>query len=191
MAALRMPLIMPDEYLALEEKATYKSEYISGEIFAMAGGKPPHNMIAMDTSRILGNLLDTSRRSCDVHNSDQKVRIEEPGPFFYPDVSVVCGDPVFDAAGCLRNPVLIVEVLSDSTAHYDRGEKFRHYRRLDSLKHYVLIHSEMVRVEHYEKQGDIWIQAGEYTNGFDSVSLSNLGIDVPLTEIYRRVSFNP
>lgn len=136
MAALHIPLFTPEEYLQREREAITKSEYIAGEIFAMAGGTHEHNMILGDTYRALGNRLEFRGGQCDTHTSEQKVRIDNAGPFFYPDASVVCGPPIFDSDDCLRNPALIVEVLSSSTAAYDRGEKFRHYRRLSSLRHY-------------------------------------------------------
>jgi Uma2 family endonuclease len=190
-AALQVPLFTPEEYLAHERMASYKSEYIAGEIFAMAGGSPEHNMIATDVARALGNHLEAAGNRCDVFNSDQKVRIDEGGPFFYPDASVVCGDPIFDSDDCLRNPALIVEVLSDSTGHYDRGEKFRNYRRLPSLRHYILITVERMRVEHYrQQQGFLWVPVGDYTQEEDVISLPDMGIEVPLSEIYRRIKFS-
>jgi Uma2 family endonuclease len=190
MAAMQVPLYTPAEYLVRERAASFKSEYISGEIFAMAGGSPEHNMIATDVSRILGNRLEEAGGGCEVFNSDQKVRIDEADPFFYPDVSVVCGDPRFDGDGCLRNPVLVAEVLSASTAEYDRGEKFRNYRRLSSLRHYLLISLDRVRVEHYQqREGFIWAPVGDLIGLEDVVSLPDLGITVPLLEIYRRIQF--
>ena len=190
MAALRVPLVTPEEYLARERQAETKSEYIAGEILAMAGGKPDHNMIATDLARALGNRLETAGSACDVFNSDQRVRVADAGPFFYPDVTVVCGDPVFDGDDCLRNPALIVEVLSESTADYDRGEKFRHYRRLPSLRHYVLIEQDRMRVEHYRRrEGVVWEPAGVYEAPTDRVALPDLDVELPLAEIYRRVTF--
>jgi Uma2 family endonuclease len=190
MAALRIPLFTPEEYLAREREATTKSEYIAGEIFAMAGGTHEHNMLVGDTYRALGNRLEAAGGRCDVHTSEQKVRIDNGGPFFYPDASVVCGDPFFDSDDCLRNPTLIVEVLSSSTAAFDRGEKFRYYRRLPSLHHYILIETQQMRVEHYRQQsGVLWVPVGEYTQPEDVISLLDMGIEVPLAEIYRRITF--
>ena len=90
-----------------------------------------------------------------------------------------------------RNPALIVEVLSDTTTDYDRGEKFRHYRSLASLRHYLLIAQDQMRVEHYERvEGILWRLAGEYTDRGDRISLPDLAIEIPLAEIYRRLSFS-
>jgi Uma2 family endonuclease len=180
-AASRVPLVTPGEYLTRERQAETKSEYIAGEILAMAGGKPDHNMIATDLARALGNRLETAGSACGVFNSDQRVRVADAGPFFYPDVTVVCGDPVFDGDDCLRNPPLIVEVLSESTADYDRGEKFRHY---------VLIEQDRMRVEHYRRrEGVVWEPAGVYEAPADRVALPDLDVELPLAEIYRRVTF--
>jgi Uma2 family endonuclease len=188
MFAVQMPLVTPEEYLHHEKEAETKSEYISGEILAMAGGTPEHSAIATEVRRILGNLL--LERGCEVFDSDLKVRIEDAGPFFYPDASVVCGEPAFDANFCLRNPVLIVEVLSEGTAVYDRGEKFRNYRRLDSLRHYLLIDQNQCHVEHYRQvEGFFWELVGEYNQRQDTITLNEMEITLTLNEIYRRVGF--
>ena len=188
MAALRVPLVTPEEYLARERQAETKSEYIAGEILAMSGGTPEHAAIALDTQVWLSVALRGT--TCEVYNSDLKVRVADAGPFFYPDALVVCGDPVFDGDDCLRNPALIVEVLSESTADYDRGEKFRHYRRLPSLRHYVLIEQDRMRVEHYRRrEGVVWEPAGVYEAPADRVALPDLDVELPLAEIYRRVTF--
>ena len=188
-------LVTPDEYLDREEKAETKSEYIAGEIIAMAGGKHPHNMIMGDTYIAIGSRLQAIGGSCDMHTSEQKVRASQPGPFFYPDITVVCGDPVFDDRDCLRNPHLIVEVLSDSTEEsgtrpegWVRGEKFRNYRQFESLQHYILIAQDRVYVEHYARlEGILWERIGEYADRAETLDLPSLGIAVPLAEIYRRI----
>jgi Uma2 family endonuclease len=183
-------LVTPEEYLARERTAVTKSEYIAGEILAMAGGKPAHNMICGDMYGALYTRLAAIGTPCDVHNSDQKVRVEEVGPFFYPDVTVACGGPEFDTDDCLRNPALIVEVLSPSSADYDREWKFRYYRRFPTMRHYILIDQDQMRVEHYRQQeGILWVLAGEYTQPNDRISLMDLDIEVPLSEIYRRITF--
>lgn len=181
--------VTPEEYLEREREAVTKSEYIAGEILAMSGGTPAHNYLLADVLRSLGNRLEAAGNGCDVLPSDQKVRVEDAGPFFYPDVAVVCGGPTFDADDCLRDPVLIVEVLSDSTSNYDRDEKFRHSRGLASLRHYVLVAQDRVRVEHYQRQGDgfLWALAGTYARRDSTIPLLDLGIDLPLSEVYRRV----
>jgi Uma2 family endonuclease len=187
MAAQKVPLITPQEYLEGEKIAAEKSEYISGFVYAMAGASSRHNRLAGRVHAVLDRLLDASD-SCEPFNSDQKVRIFEAGPFFYPDVSVAC-DPVFDDEDCLRNPVVIVEVLSTSTASFDRGEKFTHYRQLPSLQEYLLVSQTSYEVEHYSRRTEAtW----EFTvlKGEDAIiTLPSLGVTLSLKEIYRRVTF--
>src|SRR5437763_16821511 len=120
--------ISVEEYLALEEQADTRNEYFDGEIFAMAGATLEHNVICANLIRELGNQLEESPgRVC---TSDQRVKIEDTGLYTYPDITVVCGEPRFEDQGrrTVRNPTLIVEVLSESTEAYDRGDKFAHYQ---------------------------------------------------------------
>ena len=118
MAAQKIPLLQPDEYLTWEASQKEKHEYISGEILAMAGASYTHNLVVAEVIRLLGNAL--ADRDCITLPSDQKVRIREAGPFFYPDVSVAC-EPFLDDDSCLRNPMVIIEVLSESTDHMIGG----------------------------------------------------------------------
>lgn len=184
--------VTPEEYLARERDAPLKSEYIAGEILAMSGGSPAHSLIAFDTSVALATRLRAAGNGCDAVGSDQKVRVDEGGPFFYPDATVFCGEPTFDDDGCLRDPALIVEVLSPSTELFDRGEKFRHYRRIPSLRHYLVIAQDRVHVEHFRRVGEgfLWTPAAAYTDLAASVSLPDLGIELPLAELFRRVRFD-
>ena len=144
----------PEEYLAFERASDEKHEYVDGEIFAMSGGTYEHSLLATGIARELGNALGD--RPCDVHGSDMKIRIVATNRFFYSDVSVVCGSPVFadDARDSVLNPKVIVEVLSDSTERYDRGEKFAHYRRIDALQDYVLVSQTEPLIEHFSRQAD-------------------------------------
>ena len=186
--ALSFRLVTPDEYLDREEKAETRSEYIAGEIIAMAGGTPNHSRLCVAVLAGLLLHLEAAGSSCEVFESNIKVRRENVGPFFYPDATVVCGEPVFDGDSCLHNPHLIVEVLSESTEEYDRGEKFRNYRQFESLQHYVLIAQDRVYVEHYARlEGILWERVGEYGARSESLALPSLGIAVPLAEIYRRI----
>lgn len=181
--------VTPEEYLARERDALTKSEYIEGEIRAMAGGTSTHAAIATDTLRAFMEAIATANSRCDVYNSDLKVRVDAAGPFFYPDASVVCDDPVFDPEECLTNPTVIIEVLSTSTAGYDRGEKFFHYRRLASLRHYVLIEQNQIMVEHFARNAEgLWTLNGEYTNRTDFITFDDLWLRVSIETIYRRLS---
>lgn len=181
-----------EEYLALEERAEFKSEYFDGEIFAMAGGTPEHSLIAANLVRVLGNSLDDG--PCRVYNSDQRVKIPDTGLFTYPDVTVVCEEPLFDGPQrrALINPTLIVEVLSETTEAYDRGDKFAHYRRLASLKEYVLVASDRCRIERFTRQqgGAEWTLA-ECSNPEGSLALPSLGCALSLPAVYRKVDLPP
>ena len=187
MAAQKVPLLRPDEYLAREKEANEKSEYISGEILAMAGASTTHNRIVTATLTALDTRLPTEQ-SCEPFNSDQKVRLREAGPFFYPDVSVAC-EPVIDDDDCLRNPILIVEVLSASTAHYDRGEKWFHYRQLPSLQEYILLSQEEAHAEHYSRRGETTWLYSEQKGLETSLVLPSLSLSLHLREFYRRLPF--
>lgn len=176
------------EYLDREREAATKHEFFGGRLIEVAGGTPNHNRIATDAQTVLANALRDA--GCEVFNSDQRVRAAAGGPFFYPDVSVVCGPADFDADFCLVNPLLLVEILSASTAAFDRDEKFRAYRRIASLRHFLLVASEEVRVEHYERlPGGVWALVGEYEDREVALALTDPEVTLPLAEIYRRVRF--
>ena len=133
------PRLTPEDYLALERSADFKSEYFDGEIFAMTGASEPHNTIVANTLSEIRQQL--KKRPCKVYANDMRVKVDPTGLYTYPDVVVVCGKARLEDAhlDTLLNPTLIVEVLSDSTEAYDRGRKFEHYRKLESLAEYVLI----------------------------------------------------
>jgi Uma2 family endonuclease len=173
------------DYLALEEKSLdTKHELIDGEITAMAGGTPDHGALAMAFGRLVQNALGD--RPCRVYSSDVRVRVRATGMAAYPDLSVVCGrletDP--DDALAITNPVVIVEVLSDSTEARDRGVKAAHYRHLESLREYVLVSQRERRIEvHRRNEAGRW-ELFEYEGG-QRVELVSLGCVVPLDEVYR------
>jgi Uma2 family endonuclease len=140
------------DYLALEETSNVRHEFLDGQIYGMAGGTPEHAALK---AALTGLLFSQIRRgTCRAHDSDLRVRVLETGLATYPDITVVCGPSERDPqdANAVTNPTLIVEVLSASTEDYDRGDKFEHYKRLPSLKEYVLVsHSERV-VEAWSRQ---------------------------------------
>jgi len=129
----------PEQYLEIERASSQKNEYISGEMFAMAGGTVQHSIITVNTSSRLVDQL--ASRPCIALSPDTRIIVKSTGLFTYPDVSVVCGDIAYydSRKDTISNPIVIVEVLSPSTEAYDRGEKFAHYQRLESLTQYVLI----------------------------------------------------
>ncbi len=140
--------ITPEQYLDLERKAEFKSEYFDGEIFAMAGVGRKHNLLA---GRALASIESAFRdRDCEVYGSDMRVCVlPSTGLYTYTDISAVCGEPRFldNQFDTLLNPKVIIEVLSPSTEAYDRGRKFQRYKGIASLAQYVLIASERVQVE--------------------------------------------
>jgi Uma2 family endonuclease len=172
-------------YLVAEETADIKHEYLRGEVFAMAGGTPTHARLAAAVIRELSNAL--ADRPCEVFTSDLRVRIEATDLSTYPDVTVVCGDlehSNIDVNAAI-NPILIVEVLSESTEAYDRGEKFSHYRRLPSLREYLLVSPQAPRLEAYARNAEgEWVlhEAG----AGESLALRSLdGVRLQTDAIYR------
>ena len=188
MASLAVQRLTPAEYLAIERAAESKSEFFAGEMFAMAGASPPHVLITSNVTRELGNQL--KGRPCRVYPSDLRVKVSETGLYTYPDVVVVCGEQQFDDKqhDTLLNPTLIVEVLSITTEAYDRGEKSAHFRRLESLREYVLIAQDRVRVERYtrrDESGEWLLTESSDPNGV--VALPAIGCELALAEIYDKV----
>ncbi len=191
MSALPKRLFTPEEYLELELKAEYKSQYVAGEIYAMAGAEPDHVSLATGIASLLYSRFQG--RPCRVYSSDLRVRVNPGELWTYPDVAAVCGEPHFDrSAGrpaSLLNPQVIFEVLSPSTEAFDRGEKFARYRLLESLVDYVLVSSEQMRVEQFVRQADGSWQYKEYHQPDDRLPLASVGCELPLAEIYERVTF--
>ncbi len=178
----------PDEYLALEEKAEFRSEYIDGYIFEMSGGTENHIQISFNVTKLFADKL---RGKCRAYQSEMKVWVEEAKTFFYPDVTVICGERKFynERNDVVENPILLVEVLSDSTAKYDKNEKFLTYQNIESFQEYVLISQDKTLVQQFIRQPDgNWkIKATIGLNSevyFDSVEVS-----VSLSEIYDLVDF--
>lgn len=149
--------LTPEEYLALERRAGQKNEYVDGTVFAMSGASLRHNTIV---ANVISELVQQLKgRNCRALPSDMKVRMPDSRRFFYPDVSVVCGEPQFhdERSDVLLNPTLIIEVLSESTAAFDRGDKFQAYQQLESLKEYLLISQDKKVVEQYVRQTrEVW-----------------------------------
>jgi Uma2 family endonuclease len=180
----------PEEYLALERKSPTKHEYSRGEIFAMAGTTREHSLIGGNLARAIGIQIEDC--PCEVHTSDLRVCVSETGLYTYPDVVVVCGEPSFldRELDTLLNPTVIAEILSESTEAYDRGAKFRNYRRIPSLREFVLIAQDRMSVERYTRNGDEWILT-EFTEPELILKLESIGCEVPLSRIYAKVEFPP
>lgn len=189
MSALPKRYFTPEEYLELECKAEYKSQYVAGEIYVMAGAEPEHGEIITNLVLALGNrLLD---RPCKVYSNEVRVRVKAGELFTYPDVAVVCGERKHDTAKprSLLNPQVVFEVLSPSTEGFDRGDKFARYQRLDSLTDYVLVAVDRMRVEHFARQSDGSWRLVIHSQPEHRLALAGLNCDAPLAEIYRRVEF--
>ncbi len=190
MSALSKRYFTPEEYLELELKAEYKSQYVAGEIYAMAGAQPWHLKIVAN----LGGMLYTRfrGRNCDHYSSDMRVRVKAGELWTYPDLAALCGTPEFETVSnphSLLNPQAIFEVLSPTTEAFDRGDKFSRYRQLSSLTDYVLVSSEQMRVEHFVRQTDGSWKFNEYHLPEDCLPLASIDCELPLAEIYERVVF--
>ena len=181
--------LTPEEYLAWERKQPFKNEYHNGQIVAMSGASRWHNRITLDTSTDLNNQLMNS--DCEVFSGDMRVRTSPTVSYLYPDVIVVCGEARFedDTFDTLLNPIVVIEVLSPSTAAFDRGEKFEFYKQLASLQEYILISQDRVRVESYHRQGTQWLH-NTLQRLEDVLSLASIECEIPLRAIYRRVVRN-
>ena len=189
MVVLTKTRYTPEEYLALEEQAEQKSEYYNGEIFAMAGGSVNHNRITRNVVTTLAPLL--AAKPCEAFASDMRLLVEKKGLYTYPDVMVVCGKLEFVAGrnDTLTNPILIVEVLSESTREYDRTTKFRFYRRIPTLLEYVMIDQARVYIECFRRtESDLWIFES-YDQLEDQLKLRSLELEIPLTLIYNQVEW--
>ena len=178
-----------EDYLALERRAETRNEFLHGRIFAMAGSSRRHNLITSNLVRELGNrLLDGP---CEVYASDMRVKVTPTGLYTYPDVAVACDGPTFEDTelDTLLDPILLVEVLSKSTAAYDRGEKFEHYRALPSVKEVLLVDQERVHVVHYRRQDDDTWLLSETRDLEGELHLTSLGITLLLSEVYAKVTW--
>ncbi|KYF78408.1 hypothetical protein BE11_35720 [Sorangium cellulosum] len=182
--------LSPAEYLAFERASEQKHEYANGEIFAMSGCTREHSLLAGNIQRELGNAL--LERACEVHTSDMRVKITSTGRYVYPDASVVCGDPVFEDAevDTLLNPNVIVEVLSDSSEAYDRGDKFAQYRSVPSIIEYVLVSQKEVRIEHFQRQPDGRWLLSILGSGMQ-LELESIGVVIDVDRVYRKVPLAP
>lgn len=155
----------------------------------MVGAMRRHNLLQMSISRSLDRQLDN--RHCEVYPSDMRVKIIALGIYTYPDVTVVCGEPIFedDTEDNLLNPVVIVEVLSSSTAGYDRDLQFRRYQLIPSFAEYLLVAQDAIRVEHAIRQPvDRWLWS-TYGQSTDTIALPSIGCTLALAEVYMKVRF--
>jgi Uma2 family endonuclease len=178
-----------EEYLYWEERAEEKHEYHDGEVIAMAGGKLNHNTVCLNITSELRQLL--KGKSCRPFNSENKVWIPALNRFFYPDAFVICGDvQLYEGRqDIIENPILIFEVLSESTEARDRGERFRQYMSLPSFKEYVLVNPDTHWIEVFYRQSPSEWQYFVYQNLTDEVRLQSIGITLSVAEVYEQVDW--
>ncbi|MCK6626785.1 MAG: Uma2 family endonuclease [Anaerolineae bacterium] len=177
------------EYFALEEQAQVKSEYRGGEIIAMAGTSLNHNRIAKNVSFAIDQAV--TGKSCESFIGDVRLWIERRDFYTYPDVMVVCGSPQFVAGrtDTVTNPVVLIEVLSESTAAYDRGDKFQAYWTLPSLAEYVLIDQYRLRVDYFQRISEKEWRLLVLTKEEDVLNLESITASILLSQIYRNVAW--
>jgi Uma2 family endonuclease len=190
MSAIPILKYSVEEYLEIEEKSLEKHEFYQGEIFAMAGASIEHNHIVRNALLSIGNFL-SGKGSCDIFPSDLRIYIEANSLFTYPDLSIICGEiqTLENYKDNVTNPSVLIEVLSPSTADYDRGGKFKLYRDIPSLKEYILISSTEILIEKYEKQSDgTWV-LHEYKNATDIFTISTIGLQLAVNSFYENVVF--
>jgi Uma2 family endonuclease len=190
MSAQPQTKLTDEEYLAIEEKAEFKSEFYRGEMFAMSGGSPLH--------ALLGNAIGAELRTalkgqnCRAYNSELKIRVAKGGLYAYPDASVVCGAIQYaeGTSDVITNPTVVIEVLSPSTEAYDRGFKSSEYRKIASLREYAFISQTEPRVEIYgRKSNGEWGEFSEYV-GLDAVCLfHSIDCTVALSDLFDGITF--
>ena len=189
MSAIPKTKLTPEEYLEFERKSEERHEYFDGEIFAMAGAKRRHNTAATNLSGLVWQHL--RGKNCESYSSDMRVFVPETGLYTYPDLVIVCDEPQFqdEVFDTLLNPVLIVEVLSDSTEGYDRGKKFQHYRSIESLQEYVLVSTDEARIEKYVRSGDGFWYLSEAVGLGAKIEFSSIECVIELAEVYDKIDF--
>jgi Uma2 family endonuclease len=177
------------EYLALERVSARKHEFVAGSILAMAGARPPHNVLAASMTSAL--VVLTRHGACVTMTSDQRVHVPGTGLYAYPDVTVACGERKYDGnePPSLLNPALLVEVTSDSTEDYDRGTRFLHYQAIASLKEYIIVSHRERRVDHFRRlENGQWLTTTHVAS--ESVALPVLGGSFAMNDLYAGVVFD-
>lgn len=189
MSAIPRRKLSEEEYLAIEDKAEHRSQFLDGEMFAMAGTSHSHNKIQNNLHVEFGIRLKGT--SCYGLGSDMRVKVKATGLYTYPDYIIVCGEAqleVIHGVETLLNPKVLFEVLSDSTEAWDRNMKRQHYERVESLQEYLLIDQHWVRVDHFVREGAELRRRSTTFDINDEIALTTLPIRVPLADIYKDVS---
>jgi Uma2 family endonuclease len=189
MSAAPKPKLTASEYLEIERRATFKSEFFNGKIFAMAGASREHNRVK---ENLVGELFTRLKGGpCQTYSSDQRVMIEATGLYTYPDIVILCGPGTYDPADrdTLTNPTAIIEVLSPSTERYDRGAKFRNYQQIPSLIEYVLVAQDEAVCERYVRQADTSWALVSFVELAATLAFTSVPAHIPLTDVYSGVTF--
>ena len=186
-ASPEQPYLTPETYLKLEEQSPTKHEYIDGQVYAMAGASDPHVTITLNVAADLRNHLRGS--GCRVYITDMKAQIKSLNRFYYPDVMVTCDQRDKETPNYKRFPCLIIEVLSDSTEAFDRGDKFSDYQVIPTLQEYVLINTKRQRVECFRRNSEgLWVLQS-YTPEESSFRLESVKFEASLAALYEDVTF--
>jgi Uma2 family endonuclease len=189
MSAVPKRKMTHQEYLAFERKAETKHEFFQGELFDMAGATFEHTEIKDNLARELGNQFKGS--PCKALTSDLRVKVDATGLYTYPDIVILCGKGEFEDEefDILLNPTAIVEVLSESSEKYDRGKKFQHYKRIPSVREYVLVAQDEMLIDRYVRQSDQDWLLTTFTSPDAVFSFATIPGAVSFAEIYRGVEF--
>jgi Uma2 family endonuclease len=190
MLSVKNQIYTLEEYLELDHNSEEKIEFWDGHIFTLAGASTSHNRIQRNALIVLGNKL--RGRKCEVFPSDMRVGVPAYPPYRYPDLSALCGQTIIETIGkqdILTNPQLIIEILSDSTAEFDRGYKFTYYKSIESFTEYVLIAQDRPHVTQFIKQDENnWLNR-EFNSIDDTFHLASLDCELELLELYQDVEF--
>ena len=185
-----LPVFTPEEYLDLERSSEIRHEYLDGFVYAMAGESPAHSTIYFNLAVTVGTQVKDT--PCRGFSPNMKVRAGKSGLYAYPDLMIVCGEPILhdERGDVIANPTVIFEVLSPSTEVYDRGEKFLRYRtEIETLQDYVLVAQDRPLIEHFSRQTDgAWLQSK--INGLAGVlALPSIDCRIALADVYNRLAF--
>ncbi|MCD9187620.1 MAG: Uma2 family endonuclease [Pyrinomonadaceae bacterium] len=181
-----------EEYAELEKSSEERLEYFEGNVWSMAGASPNHEEISINLASALKNAL--RKRSCRVYGANLRVKVPIYKPYRYPDLSAVCGQPIFEdfyGLEVLTNPNLIVEVLSPSTESFDLGDKFTYYKSIESFTEYLLVAQDRPHVVLFTKQDEnAWLHR-EFNSLSDKLYLSSLDCELSVADIYENIEFSP
>jgi Uma2 family endonuclease len=175
------------EYLEYDLHSDHKNEYFNGQIYAMAGASEKHNVISMNISISIG--LQLRNKPCQVYAGDMRIKVKSTGLFAYPDLLVVCSEKLFsgEKPDTLLNPIVIIEILSDSTESMDRGAKFSHYRQIPSLREYVLVSQNLQKIEKYHLNASSKWELEETTEENTQIELHSIDCILKLEEVYDKI----